>query len=76
MIEKQRNKIYRQDKQVRQAQTNLNPRLSLLHPCKKNLWGMPDVRPKIHWSTHDKSHKISTQIRIRKRSSYVERNNY
>ena len=24
-------------------------------------------------STHDKSHKISTQIRIRKRSSYVER---
>ena len=25
-------------------------------------------------STHDKSHKTSTQIRIRKRSSYVERN--
>ena len=25
--------------------------------------------------THDKSHKISTQIRIRKRSSYVEHNN-
>ena len=26
-------------------------------------------------STYDKSHKISTQISIRKRSSYVERNN-
>ena len=25
-------------------------------------------------ASHDKSHKISTQIRIRKRSSYVERN--
>ena len=35
---------------------------------------MPDVRPKIHRPIHDKSHKIST-IRIRKRSSYVERNN-
>ena len=43
-------------------------------PLQKNLRGMPDVRPKIHGPIHDKSHKISTQIRIRKRSSYIERN--
>ena len=35
---------------------------------------MPDVRPKIYRPIHDKSHKISIQIRIRKRSSCVERN--
>ena len=35
---------------------------------------MPDVHLKIYPPIHDKSHKISTQIRIRKCSSYVERN--
>ena len=59
------------------SQANLDPRLSLFvmssAPAKKSA-GIPDVRPKIHWPIHDKSHKISTQKRIRKRSSYVERN--
>ena len=36
--------------------------------------GIPDVRPRIHQPIHDKSRKILTQIRIRKRSSHVERN--
>ena len=45
------------------------------HPSlQKNLQGMPDVGPKIHRPIHNKSHKISTQIRIRKRSSYVKCN--
>ena len=34
------------------------------------------MRPKIRRPIHDKTHKIPTKIRIRKRSSYVERNNY
>ena len=66
------------DERVRsmsQAQANLDLRLSLFVMSSapaKNLRGIPDVRPKIHRPIHDKSHKISTQIRTRKRSSYVE----
>ena len=56
------------------SQAKLDPRLSLFvmssAPAKKSA-GMPDVRPKIHRPIHDKSHKISTQIRARKRSSHV-----
>ena len=37
--------------------------------------GIPDVHPRIHRPIHNKSRKILTQIHIRKRSSYVERNN-
>ena len=66
-----------QDKQVKQAQANLDPRLYLFvmssAPAKKSAG---DARcASQDPSTHDKSHKISTQIRIRKCSSCVERNN-
>ena len=60
------------------SQANLDPRLSLFvmthPPLQKCLRGMLDVRPKIHRPIHDKSHKVSTQIRIRKRSSYIKHN--
>ena len=46
-----------QDKQVKQAQANLDPRLFLIRPS--NIY-----------------QPINRRIRIRKRSSYIERNNF
>ena len=59
---------------------DLHPRLSLLcdviRPCKKNLRRMPDTRSKIHLFIQSTSfHTISTAIRIRSASSFVESNN-
>ena len=56
-----------------QSQSQALSFCDFIRPCKKNLQGIPDVCPKIYRPTLDKSHKISSQIRIRERSSYVER---
>ena len=44
-------------------------------PCKKNLQGMPDVRPKIHTPTTSPIKSWLKSV-LGVRSSYVERNNY
>ena len=60
-----------------QAQANLDPRLSLFvmssAPAKKYA-GDARCASQDPSTIHGKSHKLSIQIRIRKRSFYVERN--
>ena len=47
----------------------------VIHPCKKNLRGMPDARPKVHPSMHGNQHcPIQSPLKsvLGVRSSYVE----